>query len=147
MFQVTDKVHTRYEVIGTASSILDRYLAAELNPDSMMQDQLEQVIMCALSLASKMHQSEGMTAAKKSTPLHSTKLSAQAMADLEVHIGTRLGWHLNPPTAAILIHHLLDFLPVRQRSDALVGALTRHANEVTLLALEGKQLKGQAMIV
>jgi len=138
--QVTEKLPTKYEVVGTASSILDRYLAGEPCPNNLMLHHMEQVVMCVLSLACKMHQSDAATAAIKANPMLSAKLSAHAMANLEVQIGSRLEWHLNPPTPAVLIHHLLDFLPVRQKTDAMVVALTRQANELAIQALQGKRL-------
>ena len=130
--------HADYETVGAAASILDRYLAGQSDVCGLGHESFQHVVMCALSLACKMHQTDASAVMAKAMSLASSaKLAAQDMARLEVSISAQLGWYLNPPTPAVLIHNLLAFLPLKSNL-TFTHLVETKANELALLAIEGK---------
>jgi len=133
-----DHFHADQEVIGAATSMLDRYLAAEPNLHAIEQPHFEQLIVCALSLAYKIHHSDAAGAIAKITPMTSSRMSSKDIARLEVHMSGRLGWSLNPSTAGILIHRFLSFLLLEDAS--MRAKILSQAKELALQALEGERV-------
>ena len=141
--QVVQEVGADPEVVCASASILDRYLASSLSTQQQQQQQwmamdLQQLVLCALSLACKMHSSdEANVATAKVMSLVLRKVPRPAMVHLEVEVSCRLDWHLNPPTSPVVIHHLATFLPHFITTNAMLCTVLGHHSERLALRARG----------
>lgn len=128
------------EVVCASASILDRYLASCPQLWVSMDLDLQQLVLYGLSLACKMHTSdEAKGATAKVMALVLSKVPRPAMVNLEVEVSCRLGWHLNPPTSPVVIHHLATFLPPFVTKNTMLStALAHHSERLALRAMEGE---------
>ncbi len=102
---------------------------------SMDQTAFEQIAVCALILGVKIQQGDSTTSvANRLANLTSCPLTPRALCEMEFRMMGALGRYLNPPTAGTLIHHLLHFLPEREKGVFL--ALDDIANDLALMALD-----------